>query len=155
MHSHWFFRVFICFSVVFVAACSSSPDQPLKVQQFHLRDTEPADRDAQMVRGEQNYRLRGAVTLEQRQKRLGQYYTVSWNASAGQPTRVVMEYQQAGTGSLVKKLAHDLPQQQSAGKVEFQVVGDDYNKGGRVLAWRVRLLAGDRVLAEKRSYLWR
>jgi len=37
----------------------------------------------------------------------------------------------------------------------FQVTGDDYLQYGRVLAWRANDSRGGRVLAEKRSYLWR
>ena len=110
-----------------------------------------------MVRGEQMYRLRGAVTLEERQRRLGQYYTVSWkNDQAAQgPMTVVMDYQQAATGSQVLRMSRDLPAGQTSGRVEFQVTGESYRIGGRVLAWRIRLLRADEIVAEKRSYLWR
>ncbi len=110
-----------------------------------------------MVRGEQMYRLRGAVTLEERRHRLGQYYTVSWkNEQMAQgPMKVVMDYQQAATGSRVLRMSRELPADRASGRVEFQVTGESYRIGGRVLAWRIRLLRGDELVAEKRSYLWR
>lgn len=108
-----------------------------------------------MVRGEQMYRLRGAVTMEERRGRLGDYYTVTWRALGAQPTRVVMDFQQAATGAEIHRMHSDLPAGAAEGKVEFKVAGDDYNTGGRVLAWRIRLMQGGSVLAEKRSYLWR
>ena len=155
MQCRWLSPFVLFSAVVILTSCASNHDQALKVRQFHLRDVDPADEEAQMVRGEQNYRLKGAVTLDERRERLGQYYTVSWNSSAGRPTRLVMDFQQAATGSTVKRMSRDLPPKKSAGKVEFRVAGSDYNQGGRVLAWRIRLLAGDQVLREKRSYLWR
>lgn len=155
MQYRWIPQLFALFAVAFLGACSSTPDEALKVRQFHLRNIEPADEDAQMVRGEQLYRLKGAVTLEERKERLGNYYTVTWRAMGAQPTRLVMDYQQAATGSKVLRMSRDLPLKKSGGKVEFKVTGDAYNHGGRVLAWRIRLLRGDHVLAEKRSYLWR
>lgn len=140
-----------------LVSCSTGAKGPLEVRQFHLSKINPAGREAQMVRGEQMYRLRGAVTLEERQRRLGQYYTVSWkNDQAAQgPMTVVMDYQQAATGSQVLRMSRDLPAGQTSGSVEFQVTGESYRIGGRVLAWRIRLLRADEIVAEKRSYLWR
>ena len=142
-------------------SCSTSNSESnadhLKVRQFHLRSTELADDDAQMVRGEQAYRLRGAVTMEERKSRLGQYYTVSWKdeSRSGGPMKVVMDYQQATTGSSVHQMKRDLPSGELAGRVEFEITGNAYLEGGRVLAWRIRLLREGEIIAEKRSYLWR
>ncbi len=139
-------------------SCSTSNTNSdhLKVRQFHLRSTELAD-DAQMVRGEQAYRLRGAVTMEERKSRLGQYYTVSWknDRPSGGPMKVVMDYQQATSGSDVHQMKRDLPSGESEGRVEFKVIGNPYLVGGRVLAWRIRLLRDGEIIADKRSYLWR
>ncbi|MFK7909819.1 MAG: hypothetical protein AB8F34_04370 [Akkermansiaceae bacterium] len=156
MQVQWIFRLFAVLAVVILSACSSAPDEALKVRQFHLRDTDPADvKRAQMVRGEQMYRLKGAVTLEEQQERLGDYYTVTWRALGAQPTGVVMDFNQASTGADVHRMHSDLPAGAASGKVEFKVSGDDYNIGGRVLAWRIRLMQDNKILAEKRSYLWR
>ena len=137
------------------ASCSSS--DVMEVRQFHLSSVDPANRDAQMVRGEQSYRLRGAVTLEERQARLGQYYTVSWKnegSSSGQ-LKIVMDYQQTATGSRALRMSRDLPVNLESGKVEFKLTGEAYRIGGRVLSWRIRMMNGNKVIAEKRSYLWR
>ena len=156
VNNRWIPQLSALLTVVILGACSSSPDESLKVRQFHLREPDAADKKlAQMVRGEQMYRLKGAVTLEERKERLGDYYTVTWRARGAQPTHVVMDYQQAVTGAKVLSQSRDLSPGVAGGKEEFRVVGDDYNQGGRVLAWRIRLLQGNRVLAEKRSYLWR
>lgn len=156
VHTRWIPRLSAVPVAVLLGACASAPDDALQVRQFHLRDTGPADRKkAQMVRGEQMYRLRGAVTMEERRGRLGDYYTVTWRALGAQPTRVVMDFQQAATGAEIHRMHSDLPAGAAEGKVEFKVAGDDYNTGGRVLAWRIRLMQGGSVLAEKRSYLWR
>jgi len=136
-------------------SCSSS--DVMEVRQFHLSSIKPANRDAQMVRGEQSYRLRGAVTLEERQARLGQYFTVSWknDGSSSGPLRIVMDYQQTATGSKALRMSRDLPTDMATGKVEFKLTGEAYRIGGRVLAWRIRMMNGNKVIAEKSSYLWR
>lgn len=109
-----------------------------------------------MVRGEQMYRLRGAVSLEEREARFGQYYTVAWkNDVAAGSTRIVMDYQQTATGSKTLRMSRDLPAGQASGRVEFKVTGESYRTGGRVLAWRIRMVRAGKVIAEKRSYLWR
>ena len=152
----WIPQLFAMSLMVLLGACSSKVDEALKVRQFHPRETDPADKKkAQMVRGEQMYRLKGAVTLEERKERLGDYYTVTWKAIKSRPTRVVMDYQQAATGAKILQQSHNIAPGATGGKVEFSVIGSDYNNGGRVLSWRIRLMQGDSTIAEKRSYLWR
>lgn len=110
-----------------------------------------------MVRGEQMYRLRGAVSMEEHRQRLGQYYTVRWNndGSHAGPLSIAFEYRQAATGSEILRMSRDLPLSETSGQVEFAVNGEAYRTGGRVLAWRIRMFSGDKVIAEKKSYLWR
>ncbi|MCP5536369.1 MAG: hypothetical protein H7A51_09070 [Akkermansiaceae bacterium] len=136
-------------------SCSST--DVMEVRQYHLSSVNPVHKDARMIRGEQMYRLRGAVTLEERQARLGQYYTVIWKnpTASTEPLRIIMDYQQTATGSKPLRMMRDLPGNQSSGRCEFNVTSEAYRVGGRVLSWRIRMMQGDRVLAEKRSYLWR
>lgn len=110
-----------------------------------------------MVRGEQLYRLQGAVTTEERMSRLGHYYTVYWNdlGSDVRDAKVVFDYQQATSASKTITRSVTIPDGQSSGSVEFKIIGEAYQQGGRVLAWRARLIRGGKVVAVKRSYLWR
>ena len=109
-----------------------------------------------MVRGEQVYRMRGAVTLEERRSRTGHYYTVYWNtAEVAQGGQIVFEYQQAITASDVLTKTFKIPTGHSSGSAEFNIIGKEYQQGGNVLAWRARLVKGGKTLAVKRSYLWR
>jgi len=140
-----------------IVSCGSQEQELFSVRQFHLRDIELADNDAQMVRGEQLYRLGGAVTMEERRSRLGHYYTVYWNlpqADAGE-VKIVFEYQQAVSASKVLTMTRKVPAGQATGSVEFNITGKAYQEGGNVLAWRAKLMRGGMVLATKRSYLWR
>lgn len=140
-----------------LASCSSHSDEILQVRQFHLKKENPSKKRAYMIRGEQMHRLRGAVTLKERRARLGQYYTVTWknpHPNQGQ-LKLVMDYQQTATGARVLQMSRRLPAGVSQGKVEFKVVGEPYRVGGRVLAWRIRLMQGRKMIAEKHSYLWK
>jgi hypothetical protein len=149
------FRYFLL-SVVFLGACAG-PSEPLVVKQFLLRDQELGSYDESMVRLEKSRRLRGAVSMEERRLRLGQYYTMLWHDPAGVgrgDVQLVFEYQQGATGSLVKKVARRFPASESQGRFEFSVTGEDYFKGGKVLAWKATLLRGGKVISTRQSYLW-
>ena len=140
-------------------SCSHQDDDLLQVRHFHLQDIKLVDTGAEMARGEQLYRLRGAVTMEERTSRLGHYYTVMWkNDHAGEnggDMKVVMEYQQAATASKVLRMSRKIPSDEASGKMEFRMTGEAYRVGGRVLAWRVQLLRGGKVVADEQSYLWK
>jgi len=142
-----------------VFSCSHKEPETLTVRTFHLQDTKVVGQDFQMTRGEQLYRFRGAVTMEEKRNRLGHYYSVDWvkpaEARSDEKMQLVMNYQQAATGAKVLTMKRDLPEGETSGKGEFQVAGESYRVGGRVLAWQIQLMQGGKVLAEKRSYLWR
>ena len=111
-----------------------------------------------MVRMEKERRLHGAVSMAERRQRLGQYYTLVWQDSAGVgqgSVEVVFQYQQGATGSLVKRMTWEFPASSAEGIAEFTVIGDNYFKGGRVLAWQATVLRDGRELASKRSFLWK
>lgn len=143
--------------LLLLGACSNRESQLLDVRHFHLQSVDPVDYQSAMARGDQLYRLRGAVTLEEREARLGHYYTVAWrNDQPGTgDLKVVMDYQQAATASKTLRMSHKVSGEEESGKVEFKIAGEDYRVGGTVLAWRVRLMRGERVIAEDNSYLWR
>lgn len=110
-----------------------------------------------MVRMEKQRLLRGAVSMEERRQRLGQYYTLLWSDPAGVksgPVEVVFEYRQGGTGSLIKRHSESFPASAADGIVRFSVTGDEYFKNGKVIAWRARVLRDGREIAVERSYLW-
>jgi hypothetical protein len=141
---------------VFLAACAAPPE-PLVVKQFQLRDQVTKNSDEPMIRMEKARRLRGAVSLEERRQRLGQYYTALWSDPAGAgrgPVEVIFQYQQGASASRVKRMTKEFPATDQAGKAEFAVIGDDYFERGRVLAWKMTLQRGKTVVATRQSYLW-
>jgi len=138
-----------------LASCAGDP-RKLEVKQFVLRDAGMDYNDDPMIRGEKTRRLFGAIGVHEQSQRLGQYYTVLWKDDAvGAPVEVVFEYQQGASGSRIKRSVWKFPAEASSGKAEFNIIGDDYTKGGKVLAWKVTLQRGGRVLDSRKSYLWR
>jgi hypothetical protein len=95
--------------------------------------------------------------MEERRQRLGQYYTLLWHDPKGiqrGPVDVVFFYQQGASGSRVKRMTRRFPAIASEGKAEIAIVGDDYFKNGKVLAWKATVSRGGREIASKQSYLW-
>ncbi|QTN34254.1 hypothetical protein HZ994_18650 [Akkermansiaceae bacterium] len=141
----------------FLLAACSAPTEPLVVKQFTLRDQDTLKENDPMVRNEKLRRLYGAVSLEERKGRLGQYYTVIWSDTPTGTTRktgreIRFQYQQGG--SKVKTMTRSLEPGASSGKEEFAIIGDDYFQNGRVLTWKIDLLHGGAPIASKQSYLW-
>lgn len=130
----------------------------LEVKTFQLRDESRKTTSDPMVRMEKGRLLRGAVSMEERRQRLGQYYTLIWNDPNGAGTgevEVVFEYQQGATASQVKRMTRTFPATDTHGTADFSVIGDDYFKGGKVLAWKAIVSRGGRELESRQSYLWR
>lgn len=137
----------------FLAACASPG--VLDVRPYHIREVSLRADGEPLIDAEEKRRMYGAVGVREQEQRLGIYYDVFWSDDAvGEPIRVVFEYQQASTASKVLKKVQDFSPDTRKGKAEFQVIGDDYLKAGRVLAWKCTLLRGGRKVASRHSYLW-
>lgn len=150
--NHWSLLLLL----VALGACAG-PKPPLVVKQFKMLDQQADGVEDPMIRGEKQRRLHGAVSMAERTARLGAYYTILWDASADKgpgEVEVRFDYQQGATASLVKRLVKRFPGSTTSGKVEFAIIGQDYLKNGRVLAWQATLSRGGRVLATRRSHLW-
>jgi hypothetical protein len=151
----------LCFGVLFGAIGCTTENQNLYVDKFTLRSIKIEDNDAAMVRGDQQKRLYGAVSLEEHKQRIGQYYILRWNL-LNQPkitswegkVQLVFRYKQASTGSRIKTISKTYPLGSKQGKWEFKNIGKDYIKGGRILAWQANLIYGGQIISSKQSYLW-
>lgn len=141
--------------ILCLSACSNRGS--LEVDSFFMRDFSTPETDEPMVRMEKLRRLHGALTAAERNDRLGHYYTMHWSDPAGAgkgEIEIIFEYQQGSTASQIKRQWQRFAASERSGKAEFRVTGNDYIKGGRVLAWKATLKRGDREIASHRSYLW-
>ncbi len=129
----------------------------LTVKQYHLREDMFDEDDDLMVRGEVQRILHGAVTMEERKEKIGQYYHVIWKEEGQwpQPVELVFEYLQAASGSKVKTMVRKGNCHEGQFDAYFSVAGHDYQKNGRVLAWRISAKRNNKELARKQSYMWR
>jgi len=101
-----------------------------------------------MVRGDQQRRLYGAITIEEHEARLGQYYEVRWDLKG-------KEHLLAQTlNSELKVISKQYPTDVTKGKIDFQIIGEDYKTNGRVLAWKAELVIDGKIISSKQSFLW-
>jgi hypothetical protein len=143
--------------LVILCLTGCSTRSSLEVDSFFMRDFSTPETDEKMIRMEKLRRLHGALTAAERNDRLGHYYTMHWSDPAGAgkgEIEIVFEYQQGSTASQVKRQWQRFASSDRSGKAEFRVTGDDYLKGGRVLAWKATLKRGGREIASHHSYLW-
>jgi hypothetical protein len=141
--------------ILCLTGCSTRSS--LEVDSFFMRDFSAPETDEPMVRMEKLRRLHGALTAAERNDRLGHYYTMHWSDPAGEgkgEIEIVFEYQQGSTASQVKRQWLRFASSDRRGKAEFRVTGNDYLKGGRVLAWKATLKRGGREIESHHSYLW-
>lgn len=136
-----------------IIGCAQTTD-PLVVKMQTVRDQGMEREDDPMARHERIRRFHGAVSMEERAQRLGQYYTVLWQAEVGAKKEILFEYQQAKTGSQIKTMKRQLNATESSGKEEFSIIGDNYYDNGRILTWRISLIVDGKTTASKQSYLW-
>lgn len=80
----------------------------------------------------------------------GEYFEVSWTPAT--IASVKFEYRQLNRPNKVS--AQTLTPATGRRSTMFRVVGNEFQDGGMVSAWRVSLIQGDQVVAAKQSALW-
>ncbi len=126
-----------------------------KVKYYHLVPDKPIISMEPALNFERDYLLYGATTKAEVMNRGGHYYTIFWKAQdRTQPVTVRFEYRQANSGLSNKALQEEVTELGMSNTAHFQVTGDEYNKDGRVTAWRVSVMRGNDELVSKASFLW-
>lgn len=135
--------------------CSCAVKPKMEVRSYVLRDVQRGYQSDAMVDAEKSRYLYGALTLAEQKARLGQYYTVLWSSpEVGDAREMVFLYQQGATGAKVLEKRQKLGAGERRGRVEFSMIGAEYVKKGRILAWKCEMRKGGRVLMSRQSYLW-
>ncbi|WP_395751600.1 hypothetical protein [Prosthecobacter sp.] len=142
-----------------LSACSDTVVGPggkiSKVKYYHLMPFFTPQTTNPTILFERQHYIYGAVTKKEIVDRFGHYYAFFWKANERTgPVTVRFEYQQAQSGlrKFVQELIVDDVRRSNVSK--FQVVGPEYQKNGRVIAWRVSILRGKEELVSQQSALW-
>ncbi|HEY0368423.1 MAG TPA: hypothetical protein VGC85_02400 [Chthoniobacterales bacterium] len=121
----------------------------IKPKQFKGAAKDPA------VGFEGSYRMWGAVTELDKRARYGHYMDFFWLAKRDAFITVRLEYRQERLRMFTQAREVDYPHARGHHKTAFAIVGDDFFNDGHVLAWRCLLIENKRIVAERRSYLWK
>jgi len=99
--------------------------------------------------------LYGAISPSDQRERYGNYFTFIWEAKRTADLVMRLEYRQQSLGPMIQ--VQEIPYRAASGRLINPIPhhGRRLSQYGRVLAWRATILEGGRVIAEKRSYLWR
>ncbi len=142
-----------------LCACSSAVNGPGgrigKVRYYHLMPNYVPRTLDPMILFERQHYMYGAVSKAEQMDRFGHYYTIFWKAKDRTgPLTVRFEYLQEHSG-LTKRVQEQVVDDVRRSNVsKFQVAGEEYQKSGRVLAWRVIVLRGKEELVSQQSALW-
>lgn len=140
-----------------LASCASTGSHIDKVMDLPLKDNRRPDWDTGMLRANANYMLFGAVTQQEREDRLGDYYFVTWSDERPDlPARLVFSYTQARTGSRVLESIMEYKPGRAGGTIRevFAFNGPDRQRDGDILTWKLQLEVNGKVVDSKQSFLW-
>lgn len=128
-----------------------------------LRRDRP-ETDERSIAFERKRRLFGAVTPNDERDRYGNYYSFFWRTHRAADLVFRLEYRQSRLGPFVQAREVAYPDLRAGNhRTDFQITGDDYQRDGRVSAWRAVLIErrgppgapGARIVALRQSALWR
>lgn len=142
-----------------LSACSSTTKGPggqiSKVKYYHLMPFFTPQTTNPTILFERQHFVYGAVTKKDIVDRFGHYYAFFWKTTDRTgPVTIKFEYQQAKSG-LSKRVQEQVVDDIHRSNVsKFQVVGPEYQKSGRVIAWRISILRGKEELVSQQSALW-
>lgn len=150
-------------SLIVLNSCQSTPDTDVaqsaitKVDYFHLKNA-GGQRESQdpMIYTEAAYYLHGALTNQERVARVGNYYTVYWKTEdETSPVSIQFQYTQSKTGSAVKMQEQTYTTHNGKGSAEFNILGRDYFKDGRVISWKATATQNGVEIGSQASFLWK
>jgi hypothetical protein len=127
-----------------------------KVNPYHMDDAfKVIDAADPALKFEHDALLHGAISVEERRARQGNYFTVFWKAKdRSQPLTVRLEYRQKKTGLTVKKVEQEVTDIHRHNTTKFSFIGSEYVTNGPVTSWRASIVRGKDTLVDYKSYLW-
>lgn len=142
-----------------LSACGGSIKGPggtiSKVKYYHLMPFFTPQTTNPTILFERQHFVYGAVSKKEIVDRFGHYYAFFWKTDDRTgPVTIRFEYMQAQSGLRVHTQEQVVEDIRRSNVSKFQVVGPEYQKSGRVIAWRVRVLRGKEELVSQQSALW-
>lgn len=147
----------LCLALLPLTLTASEP-RLTKTKQYFLDATKESPLEPgqdRYIEFERKRALYGAITPSDQRERYGNYFTFFWDSPERADVLVRLEYKQQNLGPVVQSKLLTVREAVGSQATRFQITGDDYLQYGRVIAWRVTLVRGGKVVDQRRSYLWR
>jgi hypothetical protein len=97
----------------------------------------------------------GALDATDYDSRFGEYFTFFWKSKYPANLILRFEYRQANLKNYVQAREISYPNARGTHTSEFDILGNDYTRDGRVIAWRVVLIQNRAIVALLQSRVWR
>jgi hypothetical protein len=150
-----FLRLLPVLALAALSSCASKPQGFTKVKIYRLNQMDRVIAVDPSIPFEQRHLLHGAVSIEEREARAGNYYTFFWKADdRTQPVKLRFEYRQSATRSAIKVQEIEITDVKRSNVTKVQVTGEGYQTNGKVLAWRASLIQGGKEIATTQSFMW-
>lgn len=147
-------------ALAMLPACQEQVTRITDLADLPVKDEEPPAFSWQTspLRANAQYILFEANTRNGRRLLQGDYYFLRWyDAEPQKPVRIVMHYTQAGTGTEVKQrvIEYKEPREEAAEHKEHLFFnGEERQKLGDVMTWRIELYCDGELRDARQSYLW-
>jgi hypothetical protein len=126
-----------------------------KIYDFLNDPTQTKTGGNQSIEYEFKYLNHGAVTEEQRSRRIGHYFVVNWsNGNEAQDLVLRMDYRQSKTRDKIYTIEIPFTAARGSKKGKFAVIGDAYSQLGQVYSWRLSVVRDGTIVAQKKSFVW-
>lgn len=110
------------------------------------------------LRANAMYVFYDANTHKHRSTMVGDYYYVSWDdAEPDKPARILLRYTQAATGAAEQRREVTFPAgrgEPTSRKTEFFFNGEERQRKGDIMSWRLELYVDGVLKDARQSYLW-
>jgi len=138
-----------------VKTASQTGPRITKVNPYRLTATTNAGTAEQMIDFEHRRKMWGAVDCQDLKQRYGDYFTIFWKTDQPDtPATIKLFYRQANSGpkTFVQEKRIDSPRRTNT--TIFEIVGDEFCKGGAVTQWKASIVQEGAVVDEFNSFLW-
>jgi hypothetical protein len=125
-----------------------------KVNPYHYQPGPFIKTEDGMIDFEQRRYEFGAVESSEKREKYGNYYTIFWKTESKAPVTVRFDYRQGSTGAAVQSKEVMVPEPGRSNTTKFEIVGEEYQTGGKVTQWKASIIENGTVVAEYKSYLW-
>lgn len=136
------------------ATQGTGPVMVTKVNPYHFDASRRIRTDDEMIDFEHDRLTYGVVSNSEQRELQGNYFSVFWETETKEPATVRLEYRQGATGPKIYTKETFVADPGRKNVTKFKIIGEEYQKLGKVTQWKVSIIENGTVVAEYKSFLW-